>query len=392
MNYLERSFELNDETISNRRYLHENAEIGLHLPKTKEFVRKKLIEYGIESKDCGEGIVATIGKQGKVLLLRADMDALPMKEESGEEFSCKNADYAHACGHDLHTAMLLTAAKMLKENEDNLKGTIKLMFQPGEEIFEGGKNMIENGVLENPKVDAALAFHVAAGQIPINMIMYNNESTMMFSVDVFKINIFGKGSHGAYPHHGIDPINIAVNIYSALQELIAKESNPEHSCILTIGKLQAGTANNIIPETAILEGTIRTNNAEARSLLIRRLKEISEKMAEVFNGKAKVEFTSGVSPLTCNKDLTEEMLSYIRNLDIKNLIEYKGVTASASEDFASIAEKVPSTFMYISAGYLDERGNFQAHNPKVQFNEEVCPRGAAYYAQCATEWLSNHNK
>lgn len=392
MDYLKRALELNEETILNRRYIHENAEVGLYLPKTKKFVKNKLLEYGIESKECGEGLVATIGKGNKVLLLRADMDALPMKEESGEPFSSKNDNCAHSCGHDLHTAMLLTAAKMLKENEHNLKGIVKLMFQPGEEIFEGGKNMIENGVLEEPKVDAALAFHVAGGQIPNNMVMYNSNSTMMFSVDTFKINIFGKGSHGAYPHHAIDPINIAVNIYLALQELIAKESDPYNSCVLTIGKIEAGSANNIIPEKAILEGTIRTNNKEARTLLVRRLKEISEKMAIVFNGKAEVQMISGVSPLVCDKKLTEEMLSYIKSLNIEDLIEYPGITASASEDFASIAELVPSTFMYISAGYLDERGMFTAHNPKVRFNEEVCPKGAAYFAQCATKWLENNNE
>ena len=221
MDYLKRAFELKDETLANRRHIHQNAEAGLCLPNTKEYVRKKLLSYGIEASDCGEGLVATLGNKGKVILLRADMDALPMEEESGEEFSSKTS-CAHTCGHDLHTAMLLTASKMLKENEANLKGTVKLMFQPGEEIFEGGKNMIEKGILENPKVDVAMGFHVAAGQFPVDMIMYNKDSTMMASVDVFKITIQGKGSHGAYPHLGIDPINIAVSVYNAVQELISK--------------------------------------------------------------------------------------------------------------------------------------------------------------------------
>lgn len=157
MNYYERALELKDETIANRRHIHKNAETGLDLPKTKAYVMEKLTEYGLEPKDCGYGVTATLGKGGKVLLLRADMDALPMPEESGEEFACPTGKEAHTCGHDFHAAMLLTAAKMLKEKEDTLEGTIKFMFQPAEETFEGSKNMIENGILENPPVDAALA-------------------------------------------------------------------------------------------------------------------------------------------------------------------------------------------------------------------------------------------
>ena len=391
MDYLKRAFELKDETLANRRHIHQNAEAGLCLPNTKEYVRKKLLSYGIEASDCGEGLVATLGNKGKVILLRADMDALPMEEESGEEFSSKTS-CAHTCGHDLHTAMLLTASKMLKENEANLKGTVKLMFQPGEEIFEGGKNMIEKGILENPKVDVAMGFHVAAGQFPVDMIMYNKDSTMMASVDVFKITIQGKGSHGAYPHLGIDPINIAVSVYNAVQELISKETDPTHSCVLTIGKIQSGTAPNIIPETALLEGTIRTNNVDAREKLVRRLKEVSEGMAKVFGGSAEVEMVAGVAPLVCDKALTEEMVYYIKGIGIENLAEYPGVTSSASEDFASIAERVPSTFLYVSAGFMDDRGQYSVHNPKVRFNEEACHRGAAYFAHCATKWLENHTE
>ena len=279
MNYYERALELKDETIANRRHIHKNAETGLDLPKTKAYVMEKLTEYGLEPKDCGYGVTATLGKGGKVLLLRADMDALPMPEESGEEFACPTGKEAHTCGHDFHAAMLLTAAKMLKEKEDTLEGTIKFMFQPAEETFEGSKNMIENGILENPPVDAALAYHVSPGKMPIGLFMYNDKDTMMYSVDGFKITIHGKGSHGAYPHVGVDPINIGVHIHLALQELIARESDPTHSCVLTIGQFAGGTAANIIPETVVLQGTIRTNKPEARELLVRRMKEVAEKTA-----------------------------------------------------------------------------------------------------------------
>lgn len=390
MNYYERALELKDETIANRRHIHKNAETGLDLPKTKAYVMKKLTEYGLEPKDCGYGVTATLGKGGKVLLLRADMDALPMPEESGEEFACPTGKEAHTCGHDFHAAMLLTAAKMLKEKEDTLEGTIKFMFQPAEETFEGSKNMIENGILENPPVDAALAYHVSPGKMPIGLFMYNDKDTMMYSVDGFKITIHGKGSHGAYPHVGVDPINIGVHIHLALQELIARESDPTHSCVLTIGQFAGGTAANIIPETAVLQGTIRTNKPEARELLVHRMKEVAEKTAAVYNGTVDIEMISEVPPLICNPKLTDEVVGYMQELGIPGLTPYPGISASASEDFAVIAEKVPSTFMYLSAGYLDERGQYQAHHPKAQFNEDVCPIGAACLAHCASQWLKNN--
>ena len=390
MNYYERALELKDETIANRRHIHKNAETGLDLPKTKAYVMEKLTEYGLEPKDCGYGVTATLGKGGKVLLLRADMDALPMPEESGEEFACPTGKEAHTCGHDFHAAMLLTAAKMLKEKEDTLEGTIKFMFQPAEETFEGSKNMIENGILENPPVDAALAYHVSPGKMPIGLFMYNDKDTMMYSVDGFKITSHGNGSHGCYPHVGIDPINIGVHIHLALQELIARESDPTHSCVLTIGQFAGGTAANIIPETAVLQGTIRTNKPEARELLVRRMKEVAEKTAAVYNGTVDIEMISEVPPLICNPKLTDEVVGYMQELGIPGLTPYPGISASASEDFAVIAEKVPSTFMYLSAGYLDERGQYPAHHPKAQFNEDVCPIGAACLAHCASQWLKNN--
>ncbi len=390
MNYYQRALELNEETIANRRYLHTNAETGLDMPKAKAFVMKKLKEYGLEPKECGYGVTAKLGKGGKVLMLRADMDALPMPEESGEPFACPTGKEAHACGHDFHAAMLLTAAKMLKENESELEGTVKFMFQPAEETFEGGKNMIENGILENPKVDAALAYHVAAGQMPVGIYMYNDNGTMMYSVDGFRITINGKGSHGAYPQKSIDPINVAVHVYLALEAIMAREVDPTKACVMTVGKFEAGTAANIIPDIAVLEGTIRSNDNEARQLMVRRMKETAQKTAECFGASADITMLSEVPPLICDPKLTDEIVGYMKEIGIPNLTPYPEVSSSASEDFASIAEKVPATFMYLSAGYTDERGQYGAHNPKVQFNEDVCPIGSSCLAYCATQWLKNN--
>lgn len=389
MNLYERAKELQKETIFNRRYIHENAEVGLDLPKTKSYIMEKLSEYGIDPIECGHGVTATIGHGGKVLLLRADMDALPMTEESGVSFAAKNGA-AHACGHDFHAAMLLSAAKLLKEQESSLQGTIKLMFQPAEETFQGSVDMINAGILENPKVDAALAYHVAAGKMPVGIFMYNDNGTMMFSVDGFEIQINGKGAHGAYPHNSIDPINIGVHIHLALQELISRESDPNHACVLTIGEFQSGSAPNIIPETAVLRGTLRTNHPDAKALLVERIKEVSEKTANVYGGTANVIFKESAPPLICDSKFTKEIVSYMQELNIPGMMPYPGITASASEDFATIAEKIPATFMYLSAGFTDERGSYNAHHPKVQFNEDVCPIGISCLAHCAMRWLEEN--
>lgn len=390
MNYYERAQILKDETIAHRRYFHTNAEVGLNMPKARAYVMEKLREYGLEPKECGHGVTASVGTGGKCILLRADMDALPMGEESGEPFACPTGTEAHTCGHDFHAAMLLTAAKMLKETEDSLEGTVKFMFQPAEETFEGARDMIENGILENPPVDAALAFHVTSGKMPVGIYMYNSTGTFMASVDGFKIKVKGKGAHGAYPQNSIDPINIAVHVYLALEALIAREADPSKMCVMTVGSFHGGTASNIIPETAEMQGTIRTNDKASRELLVRRMQEVAAKTAEVYGGTAEIEMLSQVPPLVCDPKLTNEIAGYMGTLGVPGAMPYPGVSANASEDFASVAERVPGTFMYLSAGFLDERGAYPAHNPKVLFNEEVCPIGAGGYAHCAAEWLKNN--
>lgn len=388
MNFYQRAIAIHEETLAHRRYLHEHAEVGLDMPLARAYITQKLTEYGLTPTPCGYGVIATLGKsEGKTILLRADMDALPMPEESGEPFACLTGKQAHACGHDFHAAMLLTAAKLLKEYEPHLQGRVKLMFQPAEETFEGSRNMIEHGVLTDPPVDTALAFHVAPGRLPIGLFMYNAGGVMMSSVDGFRITIRGKGGHGAYPNLSIDPIHTAVQMYTALEGLIAREADPEKTCVLTVGKFQAGDAPNIISDTAVLEGTLRTNDPEARNLLVRRIEEVANGVAAVNNAQAELLWLSQVPPLVCDRTFTEQIALWMQELPIPNLTPYPGMQANASEDFANVAVKVPSALLYLSAGFPDERGDYSAHNPKVRFNEEVCPIGAAALAHCAVRWL-----
>lgn len=388
MDFFKRANELNDDTVENRRYFHTNAEVGLNMPKAKKYVMDKLKEYGIDSQECGHGVTATIGNGGKVLLLRADMDALPMPEESGLPFACPTKTEAHTCGHDFHAAMLLTAARMLKEVEGELKGTVKLMFQPAEETFEGGKDMVSAGILETPKVDASLSFHVGPGGTPGGY-FYNNTGTMMASCDGFRITVKGKGAHGAYPHLSVDPINVAVHIHTALQELIARESNPADFSTLTIGHFEAGTAFNIIPDTAVMEGSIRTTSKEGRKLLVSRMKEVAEMTAKTFHAEATVEMLSEVPPLICDKEFINEILKYMDELSCPDKFAIPGIESSGSDDYAEITDRVPSAYMFLAAGFPDKEPG-QSHNPTVVFNEGVLPFGASALAHCAYRWLSDH--
>jgi len=391
MDYYQRALQMQNETVVHRRYLHQNAETGLDMPKAVAYVMQKLTEYGITPRECGKGVTGSIGSGGKTILLRADMDALPMCEESGLDFACPTGKAAHCCGHDLHTAMLLSAAKLLKQDEAQLAGTVRLMFQPAEETFEGAANMIAAGILQEPVPDAAMACHVGPGNMPPGMYLYNDSGqALMFSVDTFEIRIQGQGAHGAYPHTAVDPINIGVHIYLALQELVARECDPNHACVVTVGQFDAGFASNTIPETGVLRGTIRADRPEARQLLVKRVQEVAAATAQVYGGTAQAIMTRGVPPLLCDPALTREMTGYLQQLSVPDIVGQGGITASASEDFALIAERIPSTYLYLTAGFTDARGIYRSHNPKVQFHEDVLPIGVAALAHCAAEWLKQH--
>ncbi|MBE5956617.1 MAG: amidohydrolase [Lachnospiraceae bacterium] len=391
MNYYQRALEIKEEIIKHRRYIHENAETGLNLPKTTAYILDILTEYGIEAKRLGHGILATIGQGEKSLLLRADMDALPMKEDSGEPFACPTGTEGHCCGHDMHAAILLGTAKMLKEQEDALKGTVYLMFQPAEETFEGARDMIAAGLLEETKPDASLALHVMPGHQTPGTFMYNNTGIMMSSVDGFRIHIQGKGGHGAFPQNAINPITIGAHIHIALSELIANEADPAHSCVLSIGHFEAGKAPNIIPHTAFMEGTLRTKNEEARKKLVRRIHEVCEFTAKRYGGSVSIETLSDMSILKNDPDFTTQMVDYMKELPIPNLNGIPGSSANASDDYAMITNVIPSCYFNLAAGFEDERGDYGVHHPKVRFNEDALPIGASLLAHCTARWLKDTN-
>ena len=384
--------EIKEDLINFRRTIHSNPEVGDALPKTKSYVIEKLKEFGYDPKEiCESGIVATIegSEPGKTFLLRADMDALPVKEATECEFKSNNG-CMHACGHDMHTAMLLGAAKLLKQNQDQIKGTVKLVFQPNEEGFKGAKNMLKAGVLKNPDVDAAMAMHVHSGT-PSNVVLCGL-GTSIAGCNRFRIVVKGTGCHGAMPELGVDPINIAAHIYLALQEIISREISATKPAVVTIGKFSGGEAANIIPEEVIMEGTIRSLDKEAGEFIFNRMNDIVVSTAKMFRGEAELIELSSVPPLTNDTDLAKEVTSYLKDLlGEKSVVLFEG-GGMGSEDFASYSYEVPSVYLMLGAGTKQENSLYgeAMHNPKVVFNEDILVTGAAMHTYAAINWLKNN--
>ncbi len=370
-----------------RRALHKIPETGTQLPQTVQFIEEQLKEMNVDYQvyeDCS-CIVAQIGTGGKCFLLRSDMDALPIKEESGEPFASENG-CMHACGHDLHAATLLGAAKLLKAHEGELCGTVKLLFQSGEEVFAGAKKAIERGVLENPKVDAAFAMHVAS-VLPANVIIYGPYP--MSSVYGFRITLTGKGAHGSTPEQGIDPINTGVHLYLGLQELIAREVGATEEASLTIGRFSAGAVSNVIPERAVLEGTLRTFKPELRERLIQRIHQLTETISAAYRTRAEIEVLSDVPACACDEELNREITASIHELD-DSIVLLPKYHVMGSEDFAFFTEQVPSSYFGIGAAVEDRSKWVGQHNPKVVFTESCLPVAVASYVKAAMDWLQAH--
>lgn len=389
---------LEAEIITNRRWLHSHAETGFELAQTKEYVKTKLEDMGYCVSECGKaGLVTVIGRGQPVFLLRADMDALPISEEAEVPFPSQNGRM-HACGHDMHTAMLLGAAKLLKNHEAELFGTVKLMFQPAEEIFEGGKDMIEHGVLEDPKVDAAMMIHVTAGlPIPAGTVIVSAPGVTAPAADYFTIRVQGKGCHGSAPQDGVDALTAAAHILIALQEIHARELSASEEAVLTIGKFNGGTAENVIADSAVLGGTIRTYDEKTRTYLKERMAQIAEGVATAFRATAEVSFGSGCPTLVNDKSLCKDLYGYLKDLlgpygalDAAALNGGKPARGGGSEDFAYVSQQVPALMLALAAGEPAKGYAFPQHHPKVKFDESVLSIGSAVFAYSAMRYLEEH--
>ena len=390
---------------ADRRELHRHPGTGFDIPFSVEFVKKRLIELGYDPKPCGKaGLTALAGgkKPGKVFMIRADMDALPIEEESGEKFCSEVPGKMHACGHDLHTAMLLEAARLLKAHEDEINGTVKLMFQPAEEIFMGSDDMINAGVLEDPHVDAALMIHVAAGMpfVPGTVIACDG-GVSSAACDFFDVKLKGKGCHGSMPDQGIDPIIPACTMVTALQEIHARELNMSDEVIITTGYVKAGVANNVIPDTASFGGSIRTFDETLREKIKVRMEEIVKGIAAAYRVESEITWSSGCPSLYNDPELAKCVPGYIREIlgeqgcfTMSQLAALSGSSKPAkgtgSEDFAFVTRKVPSLMLALAAGSPAEGYVYPQHHPKVRFDEACLAAGSAVYAQVAIRWLEEH--
>ena len=383
--FLKRAQELEASMKSDRRYLHQNAEVGFDLPITTKYVIDRLQEIGLEPKEiCKSGVTALIEgkKPGKTYLLRADMDALSMNEENVLEFASKT-NAAHNCGHDMHTAILLGAAQILKENVDELEGNVRLMFQPNEEAFLGSKAMIEAGVLDD--VDVASCMHMMLDYDASNYACA--PGFFSSSCDGFKITVNGKGCHGAMPHLGIDPINVGMSICTAFQQLVSRETPPKETASLTFGQFSGGNTPNIVPDKVVIQGTLRTYNAELRAKLVNRMQTIVKSAGEMYGTTVEYEVLSDVPSIYVNPEMLEEVKTYLSEIEGLTLAN-DNFRITPSDDMAFISEKVPTVYLLLQARVKDNP--YPHHNPKVLFDESAMTWGAAMHAQCAFEWLKNH--
>ncbi len=387
---LQSALELQPQTVQDRHFLHEHPELGMDLPVSADYIKTRLRAIGLQPREiCRSGIVATIGRPGKTILLRADYDALPIEEQADVPYKSLNPGVMHACGHDTHASMLLCAAQILKSMENELSGTVKLMFQPNEENTDksgsGAAHMVRAGVLEDPHVDAALALHMGVPQ-KLGTIRGCAGPTNT-SLDSFVIHIQGKGGHGAMPHACVDPINAGVHIHLALQELISRETPPWDTVSLTVGAFHAGDAANVIPDTAELRGTMRTYNQQTRQHLRERMTVVTEGVAAAYGAQAHVDFIQQMDACCTDAAFLDAIKPFVTEILGAENCEFQAPPIMPSEDFSEISSRVPSAYLTLGFGDESEGCCYAGHHPKVVLRDDGMPYGAAVLANCAVEWL-----
>ena len=374
---------LEEQIIRDRRHIHRYPEVGMEVPNTYVYVKKRLEQIGCETEECGKyGITTTIGRGGKTLLIRAELDGLPTKEETDISFKSENEN-GHLCGHDIHIAMVLGVATILKDREEELKGTVKLMFQPGEEIGIGAKIMIEHGVLENPKVDACLALHVMPDERN-GYIGFKRGITCAY-LDGFMIEVNGKGGHGSRPEETIDPLNVVVDMYNMIKGVVDRESSAFNPAVCTIGVLGGGSVANVIPQRAVLEGTLRCCDAKIRERIIDRIIICANAACQASGATHRLQLIS-TPGMYSDPKLCEEMKDFVCEINGSDRVMEVDLPMLGSEDLSYISEKVPTLLLWMGTGDV---GAPTSHSADVYFEEDHIYMGTATLAYCAVKWLEN---
>ncbi len=360
-----------DDVVSWRRYMHQHPELSFKEEKTAQYIKEKLLSFGLEVKTNigGHGVMGILegAQAGKTIALRADFDALPIHDEKEVPYKSQNPGIMHACGHDGHTAALLGTAQALSQYRQQLKGTIIFIFQPAEETPPGGAQfMIEDGVLDG--VDYVFGAHLDS-QTPIGKIAVG-EGYRMAAVDKFAIQIQGKGGHGARPHEAIDSIVIGSDIVSSLQKIVSRGVNPLQSAVVTIGVFQSGTAFNVIADKATIEGTVRTFNEEIRKQVEKQMKSIVEGITTAFGATYTIDYLNGYPALYNHEEETETVRTlFAQQFTEENIVEMK--TSMGAEDFSYFLLEKPGTYFRVGSQNEDEATHYAHHHPKFDFDERA---------------------
>ena len=375
--------ELTDTLVQDRRYLHEGAEVGFNLEKTRAYIENRLKELGLLPKRIGKcGVYAVIGDTSKpAVLLRADIDALPIKEKTELEYKAENGNM-HACGHDMHAAMLLSAAKILMQYVDRLNCCVKLLFQPAEEQLLGAIDCKKHGILKNPDVKYAFMLHVlTALPFPCGAVIVSSGGVTAPAATFFKVEVKGKSAHGAAPDCGTDAIRISSEIANTLYN---SAESKDRDFLLSIGKINGGIAPNVISDLCTVEGTFRAFEEEKIARLKRFIEDVARKTATSYKGEAKVIYTADCPALFNDSSLSEKVYENLRgSIDaVYTSDELSGGERRicGSEDFAHFSRAVPSLMIGLCAGDSNEGYNTPLHNPKTLFDERALPIGAGVYA------------
>lgn len=393
MTLFEHALKLQEETVERRRDLHRHPELAFKEYRTAQIVAKELQELSLEVTTgiAETGVIGMLrgAADSPVLGLRFDMDALPIQEETGAPYSSEAAGKMHACGHDCHTAVGLSVAKLLAARRETLPGTIKFIFQPAEELDGGAARMIAEGALENPKPDYVLGFHVW-NERPVGWYGLTPGPSMA-GAGIFTVKLSGKGGHGAQPHVTRDPILATAHIVTALQSIVSRNTDPLDTAVVSVCKIEAGTANNIIPQEAVLSGTIRAFKPEVLAMINQRFHTLITEIAGAMGCQAEIDLIKVTEPVVNDPALAALMAETALEIDPDAKIDTDFQTMGG-EDFSLMMQKAPGCFMMVGSANPERGLNYGHHHPKFDVDEACLPYAVAIMAQSALRVLERHPK
>ncbi|HBE16981.1 MAG TPA: amidohydrolase [Cyanobacteria bacterium UBA11149] len=379
---------LHPQIVTWRRHLHQRPELGFQEQLTAEFVAKKLQEWGIEHQTgiAKTGIVATIVGNGKgpVLAIRADMDALPIQEENNVSYRSQHDGMMHACGHDGHIAIALGTAYYLSQHRHLFSGTVKIIFQPAEEGLGGAQPMIAEGVLENPDVDAIIGLHLW-NNLPLGTVGVR-EGALMAAVECFKCTIFGKGGHGAMPHQTVDPIVVSAQIVNALQTIVSRNIDPIDSAVVTVGELHAGTAHNVIANTAKMSGTVRYFNPRMEGYFKERIEQVIAGVCQSQGASYNLEYWRLYPPTINNKQiarLVKSVASQVVETPAGIVVECQTM---GGEDMSFFLDTVPGCYFFVGSANPARDLAYPHHHPRFDFDETALAMGVEIFVRCVEKF------